>query len=574
LIISGVRSQGKGDAFVISRYFHTLRYLKPVQIYGRVWFRLHQPRPDTSPAPNPRNPRGIWHPPCPKPESINNDNNAGLTPTFLNETHIVQSPEDWNNPAWEKLWLYNLHYFDDLGCRGAEGKRALHQGLIRRWIRENPPGAGNGWEPYPISLRLVNWIKWGLAGDGLEDDVVHSLAVQARYLFRRLEFHLLGNHLLANAKALVFAGLFFQGKEADAWLEKGAKILAAQIPAQVLEDGGHFELSPMYHAIVLEDLLDLVNVTRAYARGHDLAELCGKHIPGMVAWLDAMCHPDGQIAFFNDAALGIAAAPGDLKDYAGRLGFLQAGRAKQAVAPIPESGVTQLSESGVTHLPESGYVRVQAGPVLLLADVGRIGPDYLPGHAHADTLSFELSVSGRRVLVNSGISCYGASAERLAQRGTPAHNTVCVDGKNSSEVWGGFRVARRAYPQDLCIDELPEDRVQIQCCHDGYVRQGGGPLHCRKWILSHDRLEITDTLLNPGHHMAVYYHLSPGAAVDLEEHVIFLENLRINFSTDAHCTLTDTLYHPEFGRSIPNKCLILTPAGQTSTITFFFGVTH
>jgi uncharacterized heparinase superfamily protein len=251
---------------------------------------------------------------------------------------------------------------------------------------------------------------------------------------------------------------------------------------------------------------------------------------------------------------------------------LQAGRAKQAGAPIPESGGTQLSEPGVTHLPESGYVRVQAGPLLLLADVGRIGPDYLPGHAHADTLSFELSVAGKRVLVNSGISCYGASAERLAQRGTPAHNTVCVDDKNSSEVWGGFRVARRAYPQDLRIDELPDGRVQIQCCHDGYVRQGSGPLHCRKWVLGHDRLEVTDTLSKPGHDMAVYYHLYPGAEVDLEKQLIFLEDLRINFSTNAHCTLTDTLYHPEFGRSIPNKCLILTPASQTSTIKFFFGV--
>jgi hypothetical protein len=72
--------------------------------------------------------------------------------------------------------------------------------------------------------------------------------------------------------------------------------------------------------------------------------------------------------------------------------------------------------------------------------------------------------------------------------------------------------------------------------------------------------------------MAVYYHLYPGAKVDLEKQVIALDDLRINFSTDAHCTLTDTLYHPEFSRSIPNKCLILTPASQTSTIKFFFGV--
>jgi len=114
---------------------------------------------------------------------------------------------------WEKLWLYNLHYFDDLVSCDAENKRELHSGWIKKWVQENPPGEGNGWEPYPTSLRIVNWIKWGVAGNCLSDEVLHSLAVQARYLLKKLEYHLLGNHLFANAnanaKALIFAGLFF-----------------------------------------------------------------------------------------------------------------------------------------------------------------------------------------------------------------------------------------------------------------------------------------------------------------------------------------------------------------------------
>jgi len=72
--------------------------------------------------------------------------------------------------------------------------------------------------------------------------------------------------------------------------------------------------------------------------------------------------------------------------------------------------------------------------------------------------------------------------------------------------------------------------------------------------------------------MAVYYHLYPGAKVDLEKQVIVLDDLKIGFSTDAHFTLTDTFYHPEFGRSIPNQCLVLTPPGQAQTcfMTFYF----
>ena len=93
----------------------------------------------------------------------------------------------------------------------AENKKALHLDLIGKWIEENPPGMGNGWEPYPLSLRIINWIKWVLDRYGLPDEALYSLAVQTRYLFKKLEYHLLGNHLYVNAKALVFAGLFFDG---------------------------------------------------------------------------------------------------------------------------------------------------------------------------------------------------------------------------------------------------------------------------------------------------------------------------------------------------------------------------
>ena len=119
-------------------------------------------------------------------------------------------------------------------------------------------------------LRIVNWIKWFLAAQ--PDQVLpsrpgsHSLAVQTRWLRSRLEWHLLGNHLFANAKALVFAGLYFDGAEAQAWLVRGCAILARELPEQILADGGQFERSPMYHALALEDLLDLLNLIGARRR--------------------------------------------------------------------------------------------------------------------------------------------------------------------------------------------------------------------------------------------------------------------------------------------------------------------
>ena len=191
-----------------------------------------------------------------------------------------------------KLWRYNLHYFDDLNAQDAAGRAALHAALLAQWVRENPPARGTGWEPYPTSLRIVNWIKWALAGNELPAECLHSLAVQARHLARRLELHLLGNHLFANAKALVFAGLFFAGDEAQGWLDTGMAILAREVPEQILADGGQFERSTMYHALACEDMLDLINVMRAY----------GAPVPAdwpviaarMKDWLAAMCHPDGE----------------------------------------------------------------------------------------------------------------------------------------------------------------------------------------------------------------------------------------------------------------------------------------
>ncbi|MGC4005804.1 MAG: alginate lyase family protein [Pirellulales bacterium] len=311
----------------------------------------------------------------------------------------------------------------------------------------------------------------GVAGNVLAPEALDSLAVQTRMLAAAPEFHLLGNHLLANAKALLFAGCFFDGSEAAAWLRQGLSIYDRELPEQILTDGGHFELSPMYHAIILNDLLDVTNVGIAY--GAELPELTAwtdglrKTIERMRAWLTAMTHPDGLIAFFNDATFDQAPGRDMLEAYAARL----------------DLGQSPALNDGTTVLETSGYVRYSHEGTALIADIGRIGPDYLPGHAHADTLSFELSVQGRRALVNSGVSRYGDDTERLRQRGTAAHNTVTIDQADSSEIWSGFRVARRARPHDLRVD-AHGDAVTLSCAHDGYRRLPGHVTHERIWTIA------------------------------------------------------------------------------------------
>ena len=110
---------------------------------------------------------------------------------------------------------------------------------------------------------MVNWIKWILENNINDKKIISSLFEQVHNLDNSVEFHILGNHIFANAKALIFAGIFFDGTNGDIWYRKGCKILQKELREQFLKDSGHFELSPMYHSIMIEDILDLLNLSIA-----------------------------------------------------------------------------------------------------------------------------------------------------------------------------------------------------------------------------------------------------------------------------------------------------------------------
>lgn len=534
-------------------YWHTVRHLRPVQVYGRIAFKLATPHVDLCAAP-PLRPRSRT---ASAPASRARRMVGPSEFVFLNERRKLPAA-GWD-VAGSRLWRYSLHYFDDLNAAAASDRTEWHRQLLARWVRENPPGTGTGWEPYPTSLRMANWIKWAAAGNALPSECVHSLAVQARWLGRRIESHLLGNHLLSNAKALVLAGLFFSGPEADGWLERGMNLLDRELDEQIMKDGGHFERSPMYHALLLEDLLDVLNVAAVFpdmvcARLRSLVARCGELVPRMLTWLYAMCHPDGEIAFFGDSAMGIAPTTKEVADYAERLGC------PRGEAPSP----------GITTLDATGYARMESQDAVAVLDVGEVGPDYLPAHAHADTLSFEMSLFGQRVFVNSGTSTYEWGPARTRERGTPAHNTVVVDGMDSSEVWGSFRVGRRARPCALSVGE--GRRKFVQCSHDGYSRALRPRVHTRRWEMDGGSLVLEDTVTGRFDRAAAMFHVHPAMRTILEENpdgtigatLVLPEGRRVRLSVEggALSSVPDS-WHPEFGLSVPNVCLVATFSAAT-----------
>jgi uncharacterized heparinase superfamily protein len=537
----------------VARYFHTVRYLRPIQIAGRAWFRMHRPRPQLRPADPERTAICRYASPIESEPTMLD----AATFRFLNVTRSVATAPDWQASDASALWLYNLHYFDDLNARGAELRRDWHLGLMQRWVQENLPGRGIGWDPYPVSRRIVNWVKWSSRGESLPESCRESLAVQSRWLMRRLEYHLLGNHLFANAKALVHAGLHFEGAEPSRLLRRGLMIVDREVDEQVLEDGGHFERSPMYHAAFLEDLLDLVNLLRRFGQRIPATWLAA--IERMRRWLQVMTHPDGEIAFFNDAAFGIAPTLEQLEAYAVRLSL---GQQNPESAPL-------------VPLRASGYVRAMSGAASLLCDCAPLGPDYLLGHAHSDTLSFELSLRNRRILVNSGTSVYGTSTERLRQRGTAAHTTVVVDGADSSEVWSGFRVARRARAR-LEKTSVSGNQVTVEASHDGYCRLPGRNLHHRRWQLDERTLIVQDRISGRFTRAEAYFHLHP----ELRAEVAGPMRVRLHgpdgltahleFGEGAALDLREGTWHPRFGLSQPNQhiCARFRAASLTTRLSW------
>ena len=523
----------------IQLLFNTVKYLKAGQILNRIKRKFIKPRVSLFDIPKNSHPYSKIKPVVRCSKRIYGESSF----KFLNKEFTLKVSEDWNAKNQDKLWLYNLHYFDDLNGVNSEQRAVWHSSLIQKWIKDNPPGFGNGWEPYPSSLRIVNWIKWFLLGHNARQMWLNSLAIQTRFLSKNLEYHLLGNHIFTNAKALIFSGLFFKGVEADHWYQLGVSIIDREIPEQILADGGNFELSPMYHAIFLEDLLDLVNIHQAY--GRNLPDSFESKIVQMLEWLKVMCHPDGEISFFNDSTLGVAPSFSDLLSYADRLGIT-----------FKSNQVNRL-----IHLEESGYIRVENENMVIIADVANIGPDYIPGHGHADALSFELSLFSERVIVNSGISTYKMGVNRYQQRGTELHSTVTIDNQNSSEVWSGFRVANRAKVFD--INKLKDsDSVKFSACHNGYKRLKEGVLHCRYWSMSNDSIRIVDNITGEGiHKIRSVLPLHPsvivgsvqGGSVDLK---IGKKRVEVNFEGKGKLKIIESQYHPEFGLSIDNKHLV------------------
>ena len=469
-------------------------------------------------------------------------------------------PVDWHatrpEPV-EQSWRTRLHYMEFL--EGLE--TPLFESVVLDWIAHNPLDGPRAlrfaWQPFALSIRVVVWMQEMARrrrelSPGFVARVVASLAGQIRFIERRIETDVRGNHLIKNIKALLWASAFFSGAESTRWQRQAASLLKAELAEQVLEDGTHYERSPTYHCQVMADLLECHAVL---PQGPLKAEL-GEALARMARAAALLTHPDGDVAQFNDGGLNNAYPSGEcLAVFQQLLHRLESAR------------------EGAFALPDAGFFGYRQGGDYIIVDCGEVAPASLIAHGHGDILSFEWSIAGHRIVVDQGTYQYSAGPRRDATRSTLNHNTVSIDGEEQCDFYGAHRCGRRAHPR--LLEWRPSATgFALTGGHDGFAHLAGSPEHVRRYDFVSGKLTIIDRLSRCERRTAqAAYLFHPDCRVELngpQSASISRKHIRVTVTAPGPLRLEEAEWYPDLYVALPTKRLrIDLPSDGTDLLTVF-----
>ena len=495
--------------------FNTIRYLKPKQILNQVTkrFRKSEQFWNYEKKSIEYKPYNLWITGLDddpkfmdrfKPEALLNNEL-----TLLNETRKLGR---WNYSDASHLWNFNVHYLEYLvplyslwNSTGDEKYKTKINQILFDWYEVGSVEPDSN-QSYTISLRIVNQLIISEAVDDRQR-LYESIFAQYRYLIKHQETHLLGNHYLENLKAIVICSVIFDQDDVyRAYIKK----LLNELDEEITEDGLHFELSLMYHKIVLEDLIRVAVVLKTAGKS-EYGEVREK-IQLMVTALYSLERNINRTPLFNDAGDNIAKT---------RESLLRTCEKLFDIKPVRKEQI-------------AGYYRLDDGKATMIMDCGELSPTYMPGHAHCDCLSFELFYEGVLLFTNSGTYQYQGD-KRKYFRSTAAHNTVKINGHEQSELWGEHRAGRR-------IKEIRGklDGKSITGSYTNYC----GEHHSRTITLEDDTLTVLDKTDGEGES---YLHLAPG--LKYIDNVIVGNGLKMIIEpVNAKDRTENSFYADEFGK--------------------------
>jgi hypothetical protein len=349
---------------------------------------------------------------------------------------------------------------------------------LESWFDACPYPMGANWSSaLEAALRLINWAAaWQILG-GAESGVfadaagrclrrrwLRSVYQHAQFVHGWFSFYSsANNHLLGEAAGLFIASQTWPYWErAEVWRHRAKSLLEREAMRQNGADGVNLEQATSYQQFVL-DLLILA-LLAGKANGHWFGVGYESRIEAMLEFLASIMDARGNVPAIGDAddarALDLGAdgcpiyrsllATGAVlfrrDEFAFKAGgvddrtrWLLGAQADERVEP---EGPVRSRLPVRRAFPEGGYYILGSDfesdeEIRVVADAGPLGYQSIAAHGHADALSFTLSVGGVEFLVDAGTYAYHTEGSwRAYFRGTGAHNTVRVDGRDQSRQGG------------------------------------------------------------------------------------------------------------------------------------------
>lgn len=454
--------------------------------------------------------------------------------SLLNQIVDLKYARNYTNTL-KPLIVNNVYYFEYgivLGALYQKAKDIAYWNLFKKCYEDYLNAHVELKSVYSMALQIPNvLIAFELFGDAVDKDfrekVYCELYSQYKYIASHQEKHLLANHYFEDLKALIIASYLFKD---DQKLKGYLNDFKKQCDEQILKDGVHYELSLMYHKLILEDVMRIAML----AKQPDFPD-CKWICPLMQKMVDAMYSLEKGIErtpLFNDSGDNVAKTCEQL---------CFAADTYWGIKPV-------LKDS----FEDSGYYKLYDGKRALIFDAGIIGVDYQPAHGHCDCLSFELSASEKPLFVNSGTYEYQGDLRKIFRK-TCAHNTVEIDGHEQSQCWGGFRVAKR-------IQNVTGSKSGNEV--SGSYKNYYGEEHSRKISLTAGVLTVEDTVnARKGARVKSFLHIAPSYKIDKNEIKDIYGNVVCkvesqNCEMDLATEYDLCYYAPEFGDLKTGSCLV------------------
>jgi hypothetical protein len=417
-----------------------------------------------------------------------------------------------------RIWELNRHHHLAEAAQWAWAAEDTGTGRwvaqqLSDWCAKNPPLVGVNWtSALELAIRTLAWAEIvALLGDlgpeALPDDNLEEIcgawARQVEHVrVHDSRFSSANNHRIGEAAAVAVAGLAMPfHPDAGAWWQWGAETLDEELVRQIATDGAGREQAFAYQRFVV----DFALLVRVLARGHgrDLGPEARERVGAACDFLEAVTRDDGAPFPVGDDDEGRAFALGETYEER-TLATLECagwlyGKPEWRRARLPRSRWLGLAEdeaprtvdpaaeraAGPVQLrvyPEGGYAVARGGGAHLVFDAGPLGFGALAAHGHADALSLCLRL-GEDLLVDPGTGSYHGDPEwREALRGTRAHNTLELGGRDQSERRGLFLWGRRARARLLAAG-AGSGFVVLAGEHDGYA--GLGVAKTRRLVVAH-----------------------------------------------------------------------------------------